>query len=234
MLIDKIKLKKPLNRLDDSFVNYYLEEFLKRNQKLSIKLSKNILKKSEEKIIIKNVRSKLNRVYGQFWLDGFHKSANERKEFYNELYLRVFKITKKPKIVIDIASGFNAFSYDKDIYYIATELTEYDCDLLRNYFKKNFIKGEVIKNNLLENTPIVKADVCFLFKILDSFDHKTAERIVKEVNSKYLVVSFATKTLDGRKMNYPRRGWFEIMLKRNEFTFEKLLFENEIFYVVKK
>jgi len=35
-------------------------------------------------------------------------------------------------------------------------------------------------------------------------------------------------------MNYPRRGWFEIMLKRLNYNFEKFETSNEIFYIVKK
>ena len=48
-VIQKIKEKKPLDKLDDSFVNYFLQDFLKRNQKLRIKYNLNTLKQSEIK-----------------------------------------------------------------------------------------------------------------------------------------------------------------------------------------
>ena len=234
MIIYNIKNKKPLDRLDDEFVQYYLDEFLKKNFKLKKKYAENKLKKSDEKIIIKNVRNNLNKVYGQFWFQNDHKSNIERKEFVDELYNKIFSITGKPKIVLDLGAGLNVLDYFNNIYYYAAELTGKDCDLIKKYMKENKIKGEVIKKNLLIDREFPKSDVCFMFKILDFFNHKISEELVKCVNVKYLVVSFSTKTIKNKRMNYPRRGWFEIMLKRLNFKFKKLSFSNEVFYVVKK
>ena len=239
MLIKKIKNKTPLDRLDDDFVRFYLDEFFKRNYKLKKKFLENKLRKSGEKLIIKNVRNELNKVYGQFWLNNklelsSHKSTKERKEIYPGLYDKIFKITGEPKRILDLGSGLNALSYSNGIYYIAAELTNYDCYNLRKYFNEHNIKGEVIKSNLIIDRNFPEADICFMFKILDFFDHKTAEELVKSVKAKFIVVSFSTETVQGRKMNYPRRGWLEVMLKRLKFKFEKLEFKNEIFYIIIK
>ena len=35
-------------------------------------------------------------------------------------------------------------------------------------------------------------------------------------------------------MNYPRRGWFEVMLKRLNYKFVKFDMINEVFYIIEK
>ncbi len=243
-IINQIKRKKPLDRLDNDFINYFIETFLKRNQKIKLKFQNDKLKKKDIKEVVKGTRNILNRAYSQFWLDDTinvdsHKSYIERKDFYKELYKKIFEITGKPRKILDLGAGLNVLSYHliKDCYFVATELTNYDCELLKEYFKKNKINSEIMKTNLLVDRDFPEADVCFMFKILDSLDlesHKISEELIKCVKARYLVVSFSKVTTRNKKMNYPRRGWFERMLKRLGYKFNKLEFSNEIFYVVKK
>ena len=85
-ILAKIKQKKPLNNLSNEFVETQIEKFLQQNQKLRKSLLGEKLKKKIEEKIIKNVRSELNRIYGQFWIDEKQKLAEEiadaqRREF---------------------------------------------------------------------------------------------------------------------------------------------------------
>ena len=76
-----------------------------------------------------------------------------------------------------------------------------------------------------------------MFKILESLENKghlLSEHLIKSFKADYIIVSFSTVDIKGRKMNYPRRGWFEIMIKRLGFDFEIYEDYNEIFYIVKK
>src|SRR3989344_1274288 len=189
ILIEKIKDKPPLDRLDNGFVLHFINEFFKRSNTLKIKCENETLKEREIKKIVKEVRNELNKIYGQFWKVkkvklnlnyDIHQSTFERKEFYHALYEKLFSITGKPKTVLDIGAGLNPLSYGligNDVFYYVNELTKEDC---------------------------------------------------------YLIVSFASVTTKNRGMNYPRRGWFEQMLKRLGYKFNKLEFVNEIFYVIKK
>lgn len=244
-IIRKIKSKKPLDRLDDEFVASYLNEFLRINPKLKKNLDDGVLKKREERGIIKGVRSELNRVYGQFWLDDrmtldSHKSTKERKSFYEDLYKKILLITGKPRTILDLGCGLNPLTYNligRDVYFIATELTNYDCSRLRKYFNDNNVKGEVVRADLREYNKFPKVGVCFMFKFLDSIEikgHKLSEYLVSTIKADYIVASFSTETMSGRRMNYPRRGWFEMMLKRLGYGYEKFCFGKEVFYVVKK
>lgn len=176
-------------------------------------------------------------------------SSYERLENYKSLYAQIFKFTKKPKSIIDLGCSLNPISYIftnlNELRYYAYDINKDDISLLKKYFvlMKRYTKlnGDaeilnILKINSIKNIPY--ADVCFMFKVIDPIEytkgHKSSESIIKNINCKYIVASFATKTLSGKSMNYPYRGWFERMLNRIELSFEKILFENEVFYVIKK
>ena len=244
-LISKIKEKKPLDRLDNVFVKTFIEKFFNTNPKIKKKFNENKFKKKDLEYVIKNVRNELNRIYGQFWLDkdlelSSHKSTKERRNYYSYIYKKILEYTGKPGKVLDLGAGLNPLSYHilgRDIYFIATELTDYDCNIIKDIFRKNKIKGDVIKLDLFSYNNLPKADVCFMFKLLDALDindHKFSEKLMKNIDVKYVVVSFSTKSIRDKRMNYPRRGWFEIMLNRLNYKFTKFEIENEIFYVVCK
>ena len=83
-----------------------------------------------------------------------------------------------------------------------------------------------------------KADIAFLWKMTDVLDrgqgHKVSEAVIKTIPSKYIIVSFPTLTMSGKKMNFPRRKWIELLCARLCYKYEILQFSTEIFYVIKK
>jgi len=81
-------------------------------------------------------------------------------------------------------------------------------------------------------------DVCLLFKVLDSLEpakgHKFAEQLITKVPAHYVVASFPTRTITGKPMRHPYRGWMDRMLKRIGYEFQVFVEGDEVFYVVKK
>ena len=78
-----------------------------------------------------------------------------------------------------------------------------------------------------------------MFKLIDLIDkqnHKPSEELItnlfKNKKTKFIVASFATKTLTRKSMNHPNRKWFELMLKRNNLKFNSFNTNNEIFYII--
>ncbi len=247
LLIKKIKEKKPLDRLDDSFVLSYLTSFFKLHSLFFKKFKLASLKKRDVEKIVKWVRNELNKVYGQFWLENSlqpssHKSSKERLDFYHRLYPSLFKITGIPKRILDLGAGLNPLSYKdipcyKNIYFFAVELTSYDCTVLKEYFKKEDIQGEVLQVDLKKSFDFPNVDVCFMFKLLDTLEdkgHLFAEHLLKNISASYFIVSFSTATIRGKKMHYPRRGWLEMMLARLALKYTKYEEANEVFYIIKK
>jgi 16S rRNA (guanine(1405)-N(7))-methyltransferase len=261
-LIKKIKSKKELRNMDNKYVIDIVKRVLSMNDKLRKAVREKRIRSKEYKEVIKRVREKLRLEYGMFVEDlserdkilsskhknlsnellSLHKSTKERIPIYPVIYKKIFKITGKPKTILDLGCGMNPVSYPymkvKAKYY-ASELNKKDCEFLEKYFKLMKIKGEAFaidlkKPNLLKKLKPV--DVCFLFKVVDTIEkkgHKLAEEIIKTVKAKWIVVSFATRILDGKPMKHPYRGWIERMLERIGSEFKIIKEENEIFYIIK-
>ncbi|MEW5897067.1 MAG: hypothetical protein AB1668_05215 [Nanoarchaeota archaeon] len=183
-----------------------------------------------------------------------HASTKERLPFYSQLYKKIFALTGKPETIIDFGCGINPFSVHfmelKKITYYAYDISEDEIRSLQLFFKhehaanKNFTGRAKVMDvfqwvRLKESRENAPADICFLFKMTDILDssgkgHKTSGAVIAGVPAKYVVVSFPTKTMSGKKMNFPRRKWIELMCARLGYSFWILEFGNEVFYVIKK
>ncbi len=178
-------------------------------------------------------------------------SAKERLAIYPTIYQEIFEITGDPKSIIDIGSGINPVSFPfmmlDSVRYTALELSQKDCDFLVQYFmlmERFGIVGNALPTDILEikkNPELLlnySADIAFIFKVIEPIElsksHKIGELIIESLNCKWVVVSFATKTISGNPMNVPRRRWFEVMLERLGHDFKIIKKDNEIFYVIRK
>ncbi len=178
-----------------------------------------------------------------------HKSTAERYPYYEQFYKELFEITGKPTSIIDLGCGMNPLSFSfmnlKKVSYFAYDISTADLDILHSFFEnKKEIDGTTSVINLFEakSKPLFEGlpqfDLCFLFKVLEiieqSKSHKISEKIITSVPAIWVVVSFPTKTISGKPMKHPRRGWIERMLERLSYSYSVLTFENEIYYVIKK
>ena len=178
-----------------------------------------------------------------------HLSSAERLNDYESIYQSIFAVTGKPKIVLDLGCGLNPVSLPwmklDTVEYHASDLNKDDCDFVNEYFAIEKITGKAVQLNLIDLKQdkmllarFPKADVCFLFKILETIEltksHRISELLLLAAPARYIVASFATKTAGGDRMRNPRRGWIEYMIVRLGFSFEKFETENEIFYIIKK
>jgi hypothetical protein len=125
--------------------------------------------------------------------------------------------------------------------YLACDISGEDMDFLNRFFSIKKINGSAKKIDLIKDNvfSLTKGfDICFLFKALDTLEaakKNISREIIKNISSDFIVVSFATKSIGGKKsIRKERRSWFEKIVKKNGgecFVFE---IENEIFYIVKK
>jgi len=176
-------------------------------------------------------------------------STKERLPYYLFIYNKIFKITGIPKTIIDLGSGLNPVSYPymnlSNINYYAYDIDISDIDFLNRYFylmKKVGINGkaEIKDISTLKVDNLSKADIVFMFKLIDLIDEKkrkTSKDLMKDLfeknKTKFIVASFSTKTLTRKPMNLPRRIGFEKMLSLMNLKFNSFSIENEIFYVIK-
>ena len=166
-----------------------------------------------------------------------HISTKERLHFYPELKKIISKL--KPKSVLDIACGLNPIALaDKKTIYYASDIKKPNLNLIKKFFKKNKIKGKVFSHDLKNQFNILpKADLCLLFKVLDIIEknpYPLTKKLITELNCKYILISFSTKTLSGKTMKNPKRIWLRRLLKKLSLKYEVFFSENEIFYLVTK
>ncbi len=244
-LVERIKQKSELSGISSKIVRSSLENFIRKN-----KIDVNYLAPRDEKILIKEIRAELRKYSGRFSLKikykkmqrsdfvkllKMHSSTKERLDFYPTLDKIIDSL--KVSSILDLGCGLNpiALATKKRIYYAADVNEEY-LSMIREFFRINKIKGRVFFYDLRKiNENLPKVDICLILKVFDVLEnrgHKLAEKIVKKVKCDYMLVSFSTKTLSGKPMNHPQRGWIERMLNRLDLKFQVFKSKNEIFYLI--
>ncbi|NQU98344.1 hypothetical protein HQ533_02665 [Candidatus Woesearchaeota archaeon] len=173
-----------------------------------------------------------------------HQSTKERLQYYKEIYKKLFKITGKQKTILDLACGLNPLSYFWLGYkpkYIASEISSKDLEFIQEFFKKTAISGKTIQIDLVteqKKLKSVKADICFLFKALDSLEARKkniSKTLIEEVNAKWIVISFSKISLGGKKnIQKSKRNWITNFLKSKNYYYREFEVPNEHFLVVKK
>lgn len=234
--VKKIKEKKEFSSIADLVILRLIKE-----KSLSNKIS--TLSAAEQKTLLKEIRAELRFLSGQYRFSSkdqtlnTHTSTLEREQDYS-LLLKLIK-SLNPKSILDLGCGLNPLVISKKfpkVTYHASDINESDLILIKNYFNSNKIKGKTFVYDLQDLTkPLPKVDLCLLLKVLDVVDkndHKISENILRKVKAKNFIVSFATRKLSGKKMNRPKRIWFEKMIQRLNFSSTKEQTQNECFYIL--
>jgi hypothetical protein len=116
-------------------------------------------------------------------------------------------------------------------------------DFITEYFKIMKINGIAKRLDLIKDLDEVEklsanVDVTFLFKALDSIETITwgnSEKLLKCINSDWIVVSFATRSIGGKKeIKKEKRKWFDKLCEKEGWQSEIIEFTGEIFYIIKK
>jgi len=261
-LLHEIKKNKKYSSISDEIIIEEINNHLKRNKiekitKQDIKEIRNKLhrlyssylrgKKSKRNKLLEELKenpSNLN-ILNQILLTSV--SAKERLDDYKSLYEKIFLITGKPKIIVDIGCGLNPISFLymnlEKIDYYCYDIDNEDMNFLNEFFKIMNPYGLNGKAAILNAKDVDKikqipnGDIIFLWKLIDLIntkDAKPGEELIKVLmqKTKFIVASFATKTIGGKPMNLPRRKGFELMLERNNFRFETIKTRNEIYYII--
>ncbi len=178
-----------------------------------------------------------------------HKSSRERLQYYQEIYTKIFT-WKTPNKIADLACGLNPISYPilkevsgKNIEYFATDLNPDDMNFLNNYFKKNNYPAkakalDISNPQIFKEKEIQNAEMIFLFKALDSIEEikkNISKEFLKNLNPKYIVVSFPTKSIKAKQQfKNTRKGWLRKLIDDNNWNFEEFEIDNEIFFLIEK
>ncbi|MEK6872985.1 MAG: hypothetical protein AABW90_03155 [Nanoarchaeota archaeon] len=261
----KYKIKKIVKEIRARLHRLYSSYQIRKKNKRDFYLEelKNIINKENKQVERKQVEQEFSShfLHHNKILEITNKllstniSTKERLNDYQYIYNDIFKITGKPKAIVDLGAGLNPLSFPftdlKKLTYYAYDIDINDINFLNNYFKimKFFglngkaeildVRGliEVDKLNQLPNS-----DIIFMFKLIDLIDTKNKRKkkiseviitnLLKNKKTKFIVASFSTKTLSQKSMKLPIRRGFELMLLRNNLKFKIFSTSNEVFYVV--
>ncbi|MBM3231897.1 hypothetical protein FJZ21_00765 [Candidatus Pacearchaeota archaeon] len=247
-LVKKIKEKFELRGLPDTLVLSLLEDYINKNK------IKDIHSEKSKKIVIKEVREELRKYTGQYAsksniknrktliinnnieeLLKNHSSTRERIEDY-PLIRDVLKRIN-PKSILDLGCGINPIVIaEKGIKYHAYDINHNDLIVVEQFFKINNINGDIHHKDIREETTFPKVDLCIIFKVLDILGDRRigiSRDLLKNIDSRYFLISFATRTLTGKPMNSPYRRWFENILKTLKYKYEVKRTKQELFYLIK-
>ena len=251
MLLEEVKRKKEYRGLSDDFVSRILVD-VSRQYDLS--------KEKERKKVVKETRAKLRELYWAFRTRNFHRkekyleamkawddlescekilnvhlSSKERLDYYPKLYKKIRQHVNF-KTVLDVGCGLNVFSlpWMGDVQYYGIDVNREDTEFCNKYLGKFGKPGAVRWGDVLSFGKFIQSDVCFMFKSLEGFEaleRGTTAKLLKKIPARYIVASFATQSLGGKKKISSRRlKWFEDLVPVEE----KFKLGQEIYYVVRR
>jgi len=174
-------------------------------------------------------------------LMGLHASTHERIVEVDEIYAFLSRYINEDDCVADVGCGFNPFALpflrNKPKGYMAYDINSSTKSLLNTYFE---ITNEAYKAELIDaavNLPQC-ADVTLIFKLFPLLERQKKGRGFELINSLFgtIIVSFPTKSASGKEKGM--EGFYSTMFEGglpSSFSIEeKIMFKNEMFYVLNK
>ena len=247
-IVAEIKKKRELADIPDDLVRDELVKYIKKH---------NIIlpvEKKSTKLIVKSLRAELRRYSGQYSLSSkskkdrllssqnfkellnHHSSTKERIKDYPLLRNIISKIN--PKSILDLGCGLNPLAIaSKGVFYHAYDIKSEDLNIVSAFFAANDISGDVHNADIRNIIKFPEVDLCLILKVLDILGINKIElskKFLSKIKSKTFIVSFATHTLSGKKMNRPYRRWFEQLLDERKEKYEIVRTYQEIFYIITK
>ena len=233
LLLTEIR-KGKYEEISEAVVKKEIEKGL-RNEPARIE---KLEKKKYREPFVKKIKKALYETTGKFTEALTLEDHFSTKERDFSVYKKIFSITGKPKKIVDVGCGVNPLSYEHlecSPEYLAFDVNEQQIQKIHEFFKEKKINGKAAVADI-ETMTFPKADVYFLFQVLDSVEqaknHKKSEEILEHLPADWIVVSFGKKTLSGKPMNYPERGWFERLLERKQWSYKRIDTASEVFYVI--
>lgn len=227
-------------------------------ERIKLKLSKKGL---SEKNLNKELKKELYEIHSNYYKNfNYNKAISELKKstskethekllkkydpnrfiVLKDLYEKIFKITGKPKVLIDLACGLNPLTLpwmnlDQNCKYYCYDLEQNLIDFLNDYFKIIKKDYNAFLCDALTSPPIIKSDVCLLFKSTTCFEWQkpgNTMELLEKLNTNYIVISVM---LRGEKNILGTRNYLNSII--GEFIKGKetheIILKKEYFLVIK-
>jgi len=109
---------------------------------------------------------------------------------------------------------------------------------VQHYYQENSLPVVIREADILSKIPTVATDVVLLFKIIPLLEQQKKDyyrQLINELQAKYIVVTFPTKTMSGKSVgmleNYTKQ--FDEFVESSGFqTLFRKSYRNELLYII--
>jgi 16S rRNA (guanine(1405)-N(7))-methyltransferase len=173
-----------------------------------------------------------------------HSSTRERLPILDEFYPAIWAVTGRPSVLLDLGCGLNPLTMPwmglpPGARYHAFDIDADRVEFLNRYLALAGLEPLAHWQDILCQPPDIPADVALLLKTgpcLDRQEPDGARRVLESLNARFVVVSFAVKSLAGRekgmRTNYEKQ--FQALAEDHGWPVTRLPFATEMVFVVRK
>lgn len=172
-----------------------------------------------------------------------HASTRERIPILSEFYARLFAVTGRPQVILDLACALHPFSFPWMDLPASTQYYAYDIhaprlELINHFFGLLGLPRLAQQQDILVEPPQVQADVAFFFKEAHRFEQRqrgSSRKMLCALPARWLLISLPTSSLNGRHNLLERQRALVAGIVENEpWPLQELLFENEVVFCIQK
>ncbi len=169
-----------------------------------------------------------------------HASTDERITLLSEFYDRLFAVTGKPHVLLDLACGLHPLGFPWMGLPVTTQYYAYDIiqprvDFLNGFFQTIGLQPLAENRDILTDPPTITADLAIFFKEAHRVEKRSPgrnKRFWSELRVKKLAVSLPVENLSGTHslIDQHRKLVYDNLPHAGPVT--EILFENEIVFVI--
>lgn len=172
-----------------------------------------------------------------------HASTKERLVILDEFYPRLWSLTGKPAVLLDLACGLNPLSFtwmglERACQYFAYDLNQKRIDFINACFRLQGLTQPGVAGDVLLNPPQLRADTALLFKEAHRFEQRQRGCNLpfwQTLNVRWLLVSLPTSSLSGKHdLVEKHRKLVDGICHAQPWQVTEVLFANEIVFCVDK
>ncbi|HEU5087854.1 MAG TPA: 16S rRNA methyltransferase [Roseiflexaceae bacterium] len=175
---------------------------------------------------------------------GMHASTRERLPYLERFYDTILGGLPPVTSVLDLACGLNPLAFGWMP--LAPHAAYYACDavgslvaVVGEFLALAGIKGQASTCDLLSNPPDRPVDLALALKllpVLEQVERNAGARLLRELNARWIVVSYPTRSLGGRgrgmAANYERQ--FRDAIAEQPWRATPFEFPNELVFLIDK
>ncbi len=173
-----------------------------------------------------------------------HSSTRERLPILDHFYPAIFSVTGRPASLLDLGCGLNPLTLPWMSLAPATRYVALDIDANRIRFLNRYLDLTGFEplarcQDVLTHPPADAADLALLLKMSPTLERQepgATLRLIEELRTPFVVVSFAVKSLGGREKGMVEHYQAQFLASSTDrhWPATKLAFETELVFIVNK